>query len=103
MQHAESPTFVMTYGIFTCGTWDLVPDQGSNPGLLHEERQVLATESAGKPPALGDISESPRRRAAPSAPLMTQVALSVLRDWSWLLPESNTEHSAFNQKIPFLF
>ena len=32
----------------SCGTWDLVPDQGSNPDPLHWEHGVLATGPPGK-------------------------------------------------------
>ena len=34
----------------SCGVWDLVPTQGSNPGLLHWEPGVLATEPPGISP-----------------------------------------------------
>lgn len=32
----------------SCGIWDLVPDQGSNPGFLHGELRVLTTGPLGK-------------------------------------------------------
>ena len=33
----------VAHGIFSCGTWGLVPDQGSNPNPLRWEHGVLAT------------------------------------------------------------
>lgn len=43
-----------------CGLWDLVPDQGSNPGSLRWERGVMATESPGKSPTLCSSSPPPK-------------------------------------------
>ena len=34
---------------FSCGVWEVFPDQGSNPGALHWEHRVLATGPSGKP------------------------------------------------------
>ena len=35
-------------GIFSCGMWDLVPSQGSNPSPLHWELGVFAAGAPGK-------------------------------------------------------
>lgn len=35
--------------IFSCSVWDLVPDQGPNPGPLHWEHGVLVTGPPGSP------------------------------------------------------
>ena len=42
--------FFFSWGIWTlsCGMWDLVLDQGLNPGSLHWEHRVLATAPPGK-------------------------------------------------------
>jgi len=33
--------------VFSCSMWDLVPDEGLNPGPLHGERRVSATGPPG--------------------------------------------------------
>ena len=52
----------------------------------------------------GNVRESPRRREAPSAPLLWHRFLS--RHWierARLLPDPSTGDDAFNQEVPFLF
>ena len=45
---AACEIFIVACGIFSCSTWGLAPDQGSNPGPLHWERGVLTTGPPGK-------------------------------------------------------
>ena len=34
---------VMAYGLFSCSTWNLIPQPGSNSGLLHWELRLFST------------------------------------------------------------
>ena len=43
-------SLVAARGTFSCGMQDLVPKQGSNPGPLHSEHEVLPTEPPEKSP-----------------------------------------------------
>ena len=50
LQQAESSVFVVTCGIFSWGTWDLVLQPGVEPKPLHWALGVLTTGPPGKSP-----------------------------------------------------
>ena len=49
-KHYFKKIFILAAQGFGCSMWDLLPQPGTKPGLLHQEYGVLATGPPGKSP-----------------------------------------------------